>query len=45
MKLLKIGNTTINVNRVLRFDDDGMAVSVSFVAPDSPEYPVNASIQ
>ena len=45
MKLLKIGNTTINVNRVLRFDDDGIVVSVSFVAPDSPEYPVNARFE
>ncbi len=45
MKLLKIGNTTINVNRVLRFDDDGAAISVSFLAPDSPEYPVNARFE
>ncbi len=45
MKLLKIGNTTINVKRVLRFDDDGAAISVSFLAPDSPEFPVNARFE
>ena len=45
MKLLKIGNTTINAKRVLRFDDDGTSVSVSFLAPDAPEYPVNARFE
>ncbi len=45
MKLLKIGDTTINVERVLRFDDDGTAISASFVAPDSPQYPVNARFE
>ena len=45
MKLLKIGNTTINVNRVLRFDDDGTAISVSFLAPDAPDFPVNARFE
>ncbi len=30
---------------MLRFDDDGAAISESFLAPDSHEYPVNARFE
>ena len=45
MKLLKLGSTTINANRVLRFDDDGTSISVSFLAPDAADFPVNARFE
>ncbi len=45
MKLLKLGSITINANRVLRFDDDGTSVSVSFLAPDAADFPVNVRFE
>ena len=41
MKLLRFGETTINIDRAIRIDDSGSHVSVDFVPHDNGASPVN----
>lgn len=41
MKFLKFGDTTINIARAIRIDDNGSYISVDFVAADNAVLPLN----
>jgi hypothetical protein len=41
MKLLRFGDTTINIDRAIRIDDSGSYISVDFVPQDNPALPLN----
>ncbi len=41
MKLLKLGDTTINIEHAVRIDDNGDYISVDFVPHDNPALPLN----
>jgi hypothetical protein len=41
LKLLKFGDTTINIDRAVRIDDNGSDITVDFVASDNPLLPLN----
>jgi hypothetical protein len=45
MKLLRFGDTTINIDRAIRIDDSGSYVSVDFVAQDNPALPLNVRFE
>lgn len=45
MKLLKFGDTTINIERAIRIDDSGSYISVDFVPQDNPALPLNVRFE
>ena len=45
MKLLKFGDTTINIERAIRIDDSGSYLSIDFVAADNPLLPLNVRLE
>lgn len=45
MKLLRFGDTTINIERAIRIDDSGSYISVDFVAADNPMLPLNVRLE
>ncbi len=45
MKLLRFGDTTINIDRAIRIDDSGSYMSVDFVAQDNPALPLNVRFE
>ena len=45
MRLLKFGDTTINMDRAIRIDDNGAYVTVDFVPSDNPTLPLNIRLE
>lgn len=45
MKLVKLGDTTINIERAIRIDDGGSFLTVDFVAADNPLLPLNVRFE
>ncbi len=45
MKLLRFGETTINIDRVIRIDDRGSSISVDFVPHDGGSRSVNMQFE
>ena len=45
MKLLRFGDTTINIDRAIRIDDSGSYMSVDFVAQDNAALPLNVRFE
>jgi hypothetical protein len=45
MKLLRFGDTTINIARAIRIDDGGTYITVDFVASDNPLLPLNVRFE
>jgi hypothetical protein len=45
MKLLKFGDTTINIERAIRIDDSGTYITIDFVAADNPTLPLNVRFE
>jgi hypothetical protein len=45
MRLLRFGNTTINIDRAIRIDDTGGYVSIDFMPVDNPTLPLNIRLE
>lgn len=45
MKLLKFGDTVINIERAIRIDDSGSYISIDFVPADNAELPLNIRLE
>jgi hypothetical protein len=45
MRLLRFGDTTINIDRAIRIDDSGTYVTVDFVPQDNPALPLNVRFE
>jgi hypothetical protein len=45
MRLLKFGDTTINIERAIRIDDNGSYLTIDFVAVDNPTLPLNIRLE
>ncbi len=45
MKLLKVGDTTINIEHAVRIDDGGDYITVDFVPHDNPALPLNVRFE
>jgi len=45
MKLLKFGDTVINIDRAIRIDDSGSYISIDFVPADNALLPLNIRLE
>ena len=45
MRLLKLGATTINIERAIRIDDHGATLTIDFIPADNPTLPLSIQLE